>query len=62
MMQNRYIVQQRNSVTGKWVTLFEGDLQAAEYEYTSRCNNPDNIRFKHVYRWCELSLMEQSGN
>lgn len=60
-MKNRYLLQQQNSVTKAWITLAEGDLQTIERKYNECCADPRNIQYKHVFRWCELSLMEQSS-
>lgn len=59
-MENRYILQQLNSVTKKWITFFEGDLQTVEQHYNTSRLDPRNIHYRHVFRWCELSLMGQS--
>lgn len=55
-----FIVQQQNSVTKHWVTLYEGDIDTAEKEYNSRVLDPHNIKFKHKFRWCQLSVMEKN--
>lgn len=59
-MKEQYILQQLNSVTKKWHTVAEGDLQTIEQQYNASRLDPRRIQYRHVFRWCELSVMGQS--
>lgn len=59
-MTKYYILQQRNSVTGKWQTVLEGepgDLQTVETRYHATVRDPRSLQYRHVFRWCEVTVM-----
>ena len=55
MTENRYVFQVQNSVTKKWITIYEGNLDMAEKEFVKSTTDPHNIKYGHKYRVMEMS-------